>query len=315
MMLGKAPEFLSVLRAMKIVSATDATVLVTGESGTGKELLAKALHRYSRREEKPFVTVNCAALPEHLAESELFGHRRGAYTGAIQDEQGRVQAANGGTLFLDEVGELPLGVQSKLLRFLETGECQQLGQPLTHRVDVRVIAATNRDLGKAVEEGTFRRDLYYRLYVVPLELPPLRERKGDVELMLEGLTRELVEEYGLASPRYSKEALKQLNRYQWPGNIRELKNLCERLLILFSGRQVELENLPLEIRQARQIETRETQGGFTLPEKGLNLDDLEADLIRQALNKALGNRSKAARLLGLSRDTLLYRIKKYAIDY
>ncbi|MEN8177887.1 MAG: sigma-54 dependent transcriptional regulator [Pseudomonadota bacterium] len=314
MMLGRAPEFLSVLRAMKIVSATDATVLVTGESGTGKELLAKALHRYSRREEKPFVTVNCAALPEHLAESELFGHRKGAYTGAVQDEQGRVQAAHGGTLFLDEVGELPLAVQAKLLRFLETGECQQLGQPLTKRVDVRVLAATNRDLGKAVEEGTFRRDLYYRLYVVPLELPPLRVRNGDVGLMLTGLTRELSAEYDLAPPRYSNNALKQLNRYQWPGNVRELKNLCERMLILFSGRQVEVENLPLEIRQAK-TEIKTVVGGFMLPEMGLSLDDLEADLIRQALSKALGNRSKAARLLGLSRDTLLYRIKKYAIDY
>lgn len=314
MMLGQAPEFLSVLRAMKIVSATDATVLVTGESGTGKELLVKALHRYSRRAEKPFVTVNCAALPEHLAESELFGHRKGAYTGAIQDEPGRAQAANRGTLFLDEVGELPLAVQAKLLRFLETGECQQLGQPLTKRVDVRVIAATNRDLGKAVEEGTFRRDLYYRLYVVPMELPPLRERRGDIELMLAGLTRELVREYDLSPPHYSKSALKLLNRYQWPGNVRELKNLCERMLILFSGRQVEAENLPLEIRQA-QVEVRTAAGGFMLPERGLSLDDLEADLIKQALNKALGNRSKAARLLGLSRDTLLYRIKKYAIEF
>ncbi len=315
MMLGQAPEFLSVLRAMKIVSATEATVLVTGESGTGKELLAKALHRYSRRGEQPFVTVNCAALPEHLAETELFGHRKGAYTGAVQDEQGRVQAANGGTLFLDEVGELPLAVQAKLLRFLETGECQQLGQPLTKRVDVRILAATNRDLGKAVEEGTFRRDLYYRLYVVPLELPPLRERQGDIELMLAGLTRGLAGEYDLSPPRYSKGALRLLHRYQWPGNVRELKNLCERMLILFSGRQVEAENLPLEIRQAQAAEVKTVAGGFMLPERGLSLDDLEADLIRQALAKALGNRSKAARLLGLSRDTLLYRIKKYAIEY
>lgn len=312
-MLGRAPEFQTVLRAMKIVSATDATVLVTGESGTGKELLAKALHRYSRRQSMPFITVNCAALPEHLAESELFGHRRGSFTGAVQDEQGRMQAANGGTLFLDEVGELPLAVQAKLLRFLESGECQQLGQPLTKRVDARVIAATNRDLTKAVEEGAFRRDLYYRLYVVPLELPPLRKRKGDIELMLNGLTQKLAMEYDLQPPVYSQRALRYLNRYQWPGNVRELKNLCERMLILFSGRLVEAENLPLEIRQS-QVQMATPAGLFTLPERGLNLDDLEADLIKQALHKALGNRSKAARLLGLSRDTLLYRIKKYAIE-
>ncbi|MGD8588412.1 MAG: sigma-54 dependent transcriptional regulator [Chromatiales bacterium] len=313
-MLGNAPEFQTVLRAMKIVSATDATVLVTGESGTGKELLAKALHRYSRRQSKPFVTVNCAALPEHLAESELFGHRRGAFTGAIHDEQGRMQAANGGTLFLDEVGELPLGVQAKLLRFLETGECQQLGQPLTSRVDVRIVAATNRDLSKAVKEGSFRRDLYYRLYVVPLELPPLRARKGDVEMMLKGITTELAMEYDLAPPLYTKGAMRLLNQYPWPGNVRELKNLCERMLILFSGKRVEVENLPREIRQFQQPEASPLLDAFRLPEQGLNMDDLEADLIKQALNRALGNRSKAARLLGLSRDTLLYRMKKYAIE-
>jgi len=313
-MLGNAPEFQAVLRAMKIVSATDATVLVTGESGTGKELLAKALHRYSRRHSKPFVTVNCAALPEHLAESELFGHRRGAFTGAVHDEPGRMQAANGGTLFLDEVGELPLAVQAKLLRFLETGECQQLGQPLTRRVDVRILAATNRDLSKAVKEGSFRRDLYYRLYVVPLELPPLRARKGDVDLMLKGITTELALEYDLDPPVYAKSALRLLNQYPWPGNVRELKNLCERMLILFSGKRVEVENLPHEIRQCQQPEGLVSQGGFRLPEHGLNMDDLEADLIKQALGRALGNRSKAARLLGLSRDTLLYRMKKYAID-
>ena len=314
-MLGNAPEFQAVLRAMKIVSATDATVLVTGESGTGKELLAKALHRYSRRHNKPFVTVNCAALPEHLAESELFGHRRGAFTGAVHDEQGRMQAANGGTLFLDEVGELPLGVQAKLLRFLETGECQPLGQPLTRRVDVRIVAATNRDLSKAVKEGSFRRDLYYRLYVVPLELPPLRTRKGDVDLMLKGITTELSMEYDLEPPVYAKSALRLLNQYHWPGNVRELKNLCERMLILFSGKRVEAENLPHEIRQFQLPEGIQTSGVFRLPEQGLNMDDLEADLIKQALSRALGNRSKAARLLGLSRDTLLYRMKKYAIEF
>ena len=313
-MLGNAPEFQAVLRAMKIVSATDATVLVTGESGTGKELLAKALHRYSRRNSRPFITVNCAALPEHLAESELFGHRRGAFTGAVQDEEGRMQAANGGTLFLDEVGELPLGVQAKLLRFLETGECQQLGQPLTCQVDVRVIAATNRDLSKAVKEGSFRRDLYYRLYVVPLELPPLRARKGDVELMLKGITTELAVEYDLEPPVYAKSALRMLSQYHWPGNVRELKNLCERMLILFSGKRIEAENLPHEIRQIQPMEAVQWSGAFRLPEQGLNMDDLEADLIKQALNRALGNRSKAARLLGLSRDTLLYRMKKYAIE-
>ncbi|MCG7934137.1 MAG: sigma-54 dependent transcriptional regulator [Candidatus Thiodiazotropha taylori] len=312
-MIGKAPEFQTLLRAMRIVSATDATVLVTGESGTGKELLAQALHDNSRRCNKPFVTVNCAALPTQLAESELFGHRKGAYTGATSDSMGKVQAAQGGTLFLDEIGELPLSVQAKLLRFLETGECQMVGRANNQRVDVRIIAATNRDLSKSLDEGTFRSDLYYRLNVVPLELPPLRERAGDMELLLNGLTFELSKSYNLRAPIYSWQVLKTLNAYPWPGNVRELKNFAERMLILFSGRKVEVENLPNEFRtQVKRSAVKE--GGFVLPEQGLSMDQLEADLIEQALSKTLGNRSKAARLLGLTRDTLLYRMKKYAID-
>jgi DNA-binding NtrC family response regulator len=312
-MLGKAPEFQSLLRAMRIVSATDATVLVSGESGTGKELLAQALHQNSHRREKPFVTVNCAALPTQLAESELFGHRKGAFTGASSDSIGKVQAANGGTLFLDEIGELPLAVQAKLLRFLETGECQTVGRARNPHVDVRVIAATNRDLSRLIDEGGFRRDLYYRLHVVPLELPPLRQRPGDVNLLLTGLTAELAANYKLRPPIYSKAVLKILNSYHWPGNVRELKNFSERMLILFSGRKVEPENLPQEFR-APPSQQGQPGGRFLLPEQGLNMDELEASLIEQALVKTFGNRSKAARMLGLSRDTLLYRMKKYAIE-
>ncbi|MCU7827668.1 MAG: sigma-54 dependent transcriptional regulator [Candidatus Thiodiazotropha sp. (ex Myrtea sp. 'scaly one' KF741663)] len=312
-MLGQAPEFQSVLRAMRIVSATDATVLVTGESGTGKELLAKALFESSRRRDKPFVTVNCAALPVQLAESELFGHRKGAYTGATSDGIGKMQAANGGTLFLDEIGELPLQVQAKLLRFLETGECQPIGQPMSQRVDVRIVAATNRDLSQAVEEGTFRGDLYYRLYVVPLELPPLRDRPGDISLLMKGLTEALAAQYSLLPPRYSKSTMKILNGYRWPGNVRELKNFCERMLILFSGRDIEPTNLPSEFQQSVAPKATVTSDGFQLPDQGIRMDELEANLIEQALYKTAGNRSRAARLLGLSRDTLLYRMKKYAI--
>ncbi len=311
-MLGQAPEFQSILRAMRIVSATDATVLITGESGTGKELLAQALYENSRRRDKPFVTVNCAALPVQLAESELFGHRRGAFTGASSDGTGKMQAADGGTLFLDEVGELPLAVQAKLLRFLETGECQPVGQPMSQRVDTRIIVATNRNLSQAVKEGTFRSDLYYRLYVVPLELPPLRERPGDIPLLMKGLTDKLSTQYGLLSPRYSKATMKVLNGYSWPGNVRELKNFCERMLILFAGRSIEPSNLPVEFRQ-QQRTTARVSDGFELPDQGIRMEELEVSLIEQALNKTAGNRSRAARLLGLSRDTLLYRMKKYAI--
>lgn len=311
-MLGLAPEFQTVLRAMRIVSATDATVLVTGESGTGKELLARALYENSRRRDKPFITVNCAALPEQLAESELFGHRRGSFTGATSDSVGRLQAADGGTLFLDEIGELPLAVQAKLLRFLETGECQPVGQPRSQRVDVRIIAATNRDLSKEVKEGTFRTDLYYRLYVVPLELPPLRDRPGDIPLMLRGLSDELAIQYGLQIPRYTKAALKLLNSYDWPGNVRELKNFCERMLILFPGRLIEPTNLPPEIQRQYQPRKPDSEG-YELPDHGIRMDELEVSLIKQALGRSAGNRSRAARLLGLSRDTLLYRMKKYSI--
>jgi DNA-binding NtrC family response regulator len=313
-MLGKAPEFQSLLRAMRIVSATDATVLVTGESGTGKELLAQALHQNSHRRDKPFITVNCAALPTQLAESELFGHRKGAFTGATNDSIGKIQAASGGTLFLDEIGELPLAVQAKLLRFLETGECQTVGRVTNQCVDVRVIAATNRDLSQLIDIGGFRRDLYYRLYVVPLEIPPLRERPGDVGLLLTGLTSELASNYKLRPPIYSKSVLKLLNSYHWPGNVRELKNFAERMLILFSGRKVEVDNLPQELRATPSQQTS-AKGHFQLPDQGLNMDELEASLIEQALIKTFGNRSKAARMLGLSRDTLLYRMKKYTIEF
>ncbi len=311
-MLGQAPEFQSVLRAMRIVSATDATVLITGESGTGKELLARALYESSRRRDKPFVTVNCAALPIQLAESELFGHRRGSFTGASSDSVGKMQAADGGTLFLDEIGELPLAVQAKLLRFLETGECQPVGQPLSQRVNVRIIAATNRDLSLSVKDGSFRSDLYYRLYVVPLELPSLRERPGDIPLLMRGLTEQLSNQYKLLPPRYSKATMKVLNAYGWPGNVRELKNFCERMLILFAGRAVEPSNLPAEFHQQRQPKSV-VADGFELPDQGIRMEELEVSLIEQALSKTAGNRSRAARLLGLSRDTLLYRMKKYAI--
>lgn len=312
-MIGKAPEFQSLLRAMRIVSATDATVLVTGESGTGKELLAQALHQNSRRRDKSFITVNCAALPTQLAESELFGHRKGSFTGASSDSIGKVQAANGGTLFLDEIGELPLAVQAKLLRFLETGECQTVGRANNQRVDVRVIAATNCDLTQLIDKGSFRQDLFYRLHVVPLELPPLRQRPGDINLLLTGLTAELASNYKLRPPLYSKAVQKLLNSYHWPGNVRELKNFSERMLILFSGRKVEVDNLPQEFRiPASQQDYSNNR--FLLPDQGLNMDELEASLIEQALVKTFGNRSKAARMLGLSRDTLLYRIKKYAIE-
>ncbi len=309
-LLGNAPELKTVLRAAALVAATDAAVLILGESGTGKELLARAIHRESRRAERPFISLNCAALPETLADSELFGHRKGAFTGAVADQVGRLCGADGGTVLLDEVGDLALPVQAKLLRFLESGECQRVGASGTTRADVRVIAATNRDLPEAVRAGRFRADLYYRLHVVPLVLPPLRERGGDVRLLVTHLTAELARQHGLTPPRYTAAALDLLTRYPWPGNVRELRNVCERMLVLLPGREIGPENLPAEVRTPSAPRGE----SFVLPAEGLSLEGLEAQLIRQALSRTRGNRSQAARLVGLTRDALLYRLKKHAIE-
>lgn len=308
-LIGDSPAFQATLRSAAVIAATDVTVLIQGESGTGKDLLANALHAASRRAGGPLVTINCAALPETLAESELFGHKKGAFTSAVTEHPGRIRAAAGGTLFLDEVAELPLSLQAKLLRFLETGECQPVGDTRVVHVDTRVIAATHQDLHVLVQAGRFREDLYYRLNVVPLTLPPLRERGGDILLLLNALTERLAQQHGLPPPRYSKTALRQLQQYPWPGNVRELHNFCERMLILCSGQEIGLDNLPAEFRQPRP-----KAPAFELPAEGLCLEELERAMLRQALERSQGNRSRAARLLGLSRDTFLYRLKKYAIN-
>ena len=308
-MLGESVEFENLKRTAKIMAATDVTVLIQGESGTGKELMAKFIHAQSSRKTAPLVTINCAALPETLAESELFGHTKGAFTGAINDQQGRIQSAHNGTLFLDEVGELPLSIQAKLLRFLENGECQTIGQTKTEKVSVRVIAATNRDLFKEVENGNFREDLFYRLNVVPLALPGLRERQSDITLLISHLSAQLAAKHCLDVPRYSVKAMEHCQRYTWPGNIRELKNFCERTVILLGGKTINVDNLPLEMKTAQK---EKISNPFTLPEGGIVLEQLEAQLIDQAMNKSHGNQSKAARLLGLTRSALLYRIKKHA---
>ncbi len=307
---GKSLELESVLNSASLIAATDVVVLIRGESGTGKELLARHVHARSRRHQGPMIPVNCASLTGELADSILYGHRRGAFTGAVTDHVGFVGEAEGGTLLLDEIGEMPLNVQAKFLRFVETGECQAVGENRVRRANVRIIAATNRDLEAAVRAGNFRADLYHRLNVVPLELPPLRERNGDLELLLRNLTRDLSSQHSVQAPRYSRSALKVLRDYQWPGNVRELRNLCERMAILRAGMEVGVEQLPLQIRrQDRAVDSE----GFSLPHGGVKLEDVETGLIRQALERTEGNRSRAARLLGLTRDTLLYRLKKYRL--
>ena len=308
--IGRSPVFENVLRNAKMVSATDVTVLIKGATGTGKEVLATAIQKDSNRADKPYITINCAALAEGIVESELFGHRKGSFTGATTNQQGIFQAADGGTLFLDEINSLPMSIQAKLLRFLETGECLPVGETRPYNVDVRIIAATNMDLNEQIATGDFRQDLYFRLNVVPLELPALSERTDDIDNLVRHFISHYAREHAIDPPTFSRQALKRLRSYSWPGNIRDLRNLCERLCILLSGRTIEPENLPSEFNTAPDAATT---AEIRLPEHGLNLDMLQADLIHQALSRTNGNRSKSARLLGISRDTLLYRIQKYGL--
>lgn len=308
--IGRSPAFESLIRSAKMVASTDVTVLIKGETGTGKEMLATAIQRDSTRANKPFITLNCAALPEGLVESELFGHKKGSFTGAIANKQGLFHAADGGTLFLDEINSLPLSIQTKLLRFLESGECLAVGETAPYKVNVRVIAATNADLHQKISANEFRQDLYFRLNVVPLEIPNLSQRTEDIETLVKFFLTQFSTAHSILSPKFSKRTFKVLRGYSWPGNIRELRNLCERLSILLAGKNIEPENLPHEFSSCIDAPT---DSAFILPELGLRLDVLEADMIYQALARTNGNRSKSARLLGISRDTLLYRIQKHGI--
>lgn len=308
----QSPVFESVLRSVQIVAATEATTLILGESGTGKELVARALHEGSARRDRPYVAVNCATFSDSLAESQLFGHKRGAFTGAQSDYIGQIRSADGGTLFLDEIAELSLPVQAKLLRFLETGEVQGLGESHCRSVDVRFVAATHRNLAEMVEQGRFRADLFYRLQVVPIELPPLRARQGDIDWLLARFMAAFSERYALHLPRLTSMARGVIRRHSWPGNVRELRNLAERLVILHSGKSVDVVNLPNELRSTQEKEASIRR--FALPENGVDLEAVESDLLRQALARTGGNKSRAARLLNLSRDTFLYRLKKFSIQ-
>ena len=312
-LIGQSPNFEAMLRSAKVVAGTDVTVLIAGETGTGKELLANALQSHSLRTRQAYITLNCAALPEALVESELFGHKRGSFTGAVTNQTGRLQAADGGTLFMDEVDSLPLPIQAKLLRFLETGEIQPVGDTQPTHVDVRVIAASNTNLEEKISRGEFRKDLYYRLNVVPLKIPALRDRKGDIPLLLNHFMGHFADSHKLPPSTLSKAALNRLQDYSWPGNVRELRNVCERLGILLAGRVIEESNLPQEILYRPTVQKGITRDGLDLPEGGIELEKLEMDLIMQALDRTKGNRSRSARLLGISRDTLLYRMQKHGL--
>ena len=311
-MVGESQAIREVQRLIEAVAPSDMTVLVHGESGVGKELVAHALHESSARAGRPFVAVDCCTLQETLFESELFGHEKGAFTGADQRKQGLIETAEGGTLFLDEVGELSAAVQAKLLRFLQSGEVQGVGEARPRRVDVRVIAATHRDLMAEARANRFREDLFYRLSVVPIELPPLRAREGDVMRLIEHYLDHFAHRHGRPAPALAREAVRALEDYAWPGNVRELRNLCERLVILHGGATVAATDLPLRHGAGATAADAGTDGApaIALPAGGLDWGQLERSLIGQALEQAGGNQSRAARLLGMSRDRFLYRLKR-----
>ncbi|NOY44208.1 MAG: sigma-54-dependent Fis family transcriptional regulator [Deltaproteobacteria bacterium] len=307
---GDSPAMQAVYRLIEKVADSDASVLITGESGTGKELVARAIHRQSRRADRPFVAVNCAAIPRELLESELFGHRKGAFTGAIRDKKGRFEEAAGGTIFLDEIGEMPLDLQPKILRALQEREITPVGSNEVIRVDARVVAATNRDLEAEIEEGRFREDLYYRLAVVPIHMPSLRERPEDVPLLVAHFLKKLAPGKTI---RVTPEALDALQRYPWKGNVRELENTIERLLVLRDSDTIELEDLPEKIRVPDQDPGLAGGFSFTLPPEGISLEEVERAVIEEALRRTGWNQSRAARLLRIPRHILLYRMEKFGI--
>lgn len=310
---GKSKAMERVFTIMKKVADTPTTVLIHGESGTGKELIARGLHKSSSRAHAPFVSINCAAVPETLLESELFGYEKGAFTGATTLKQGKFEIADKGTLFLDEVGEMSLALQVKLLRVLQEQEFQRVGGTKDVRVDVRVIAATNKDLKEEVDAGRFRPDLYFRLNVVQIAVPPLRERKEDIPLLVAHFLKKLEGKLGRSVREVDPAAMSCFYRHVWPGNIRELENVLERAVVLCKGRTITMDDLPIEIRDASRID----QGVEELIswEKGLaaTLDSIEERIIRLALKKSDNVQAQAAKLLGVSRSNLQYKMKKYGM--
>ena len=329
-LIGRSKAMQEVYKAIGRVASTDATVLIRGESGTGKELVARAIYQHSLRAEKPFLVINCVAIPDTLLESELFGYEKGAFTGAAHRRVGKIEQAHGGTVFLDEIGDMPFSIQAKILRLLQERSIERLGGRQPIPVDVRIIAATNRDLEKALQEGTFREDLYYRLKVVTLQLPPLRERKEDVGLLAEYFLYRFSEEMEVDNPGITEEAKQTLMRDAWPGNVRELANTLQKALIFSRGVPIGPEDVSRAIRDRGAAECLEAGTVDATMRKWVNemlrcapseghlfdtlMDRFARIVITEALNIAGGNRSHAARLTGLSRPTLLSKIDKYQIQ-
>lgn len=302
-MYGESPQMRELFKQLEKVARVDSPVLLTGESGTGKELVARAIHQHSSRKTGPFIAVNCGALPEKLIQSELFGHEKGAFTGAVSRKTGKIEAASGGTIFLDEIGDLPYEAQVNLLRFLQEGTIERVGSTEITKVDVRVLAATHIDLEKAIQEGTFREDLYYRLNVLNLNLPPLREREGDIDVLANMFFRIFSEENGCKAKGYSKQAMKMMRNYTWPGNVRELINKVQRAVVMAESRMITPQDLGLEKRKAVR--------------NGASLNDVrhhaEKQVIMDALDNTNHNVSEASRILGVSRVTLYRLMGKYRL--
>ena len=307
--IGRSEPMQEIFATIERVAPTRATVLLAGESGVGKDLIARAIHFHSPRRDRPLVKINCTAIPENLMESELFGYEKGAFTGAVTSKPGKFEQADTGTVFLDEIGDVPGPIQVKLLRILQEREFERLGSNVTRHTDVRIIAATNQDLRAALEQGTFREDLYYRLNVVPLNIPPLRERKPDIPFLANHFIRKLAADSGSAVESITDAAMERLMAYHWPGNVRELENVIERSLVLCRGSQLDAGDVRLESAPR----PRSQNGQHFLPE-GLTLDQYEQELIREALRRADGNKSHAARLLGLTRNALRYRLTQMGLE-
>jgi transcriptional regulator with PAS, ATPase and Fis domain len=305
-MIGQCDVMRRVFERIRLVADTNSTVLIIGESGTGKELAARAVHEHSRRHSRPFLPINCAAIPETLIESELFGYEKGAFTGATSRREGLFQAAHGGTLFIDEIGEMQLGLQSKLLRAIENKKILPVGSTREVDVDIRLVAATNRDLKERVESGQFREDLYYRLRVVEIVLPPLRDRRDDIPLLVRHFIDQIARENNRPVKDITSEALEALLAYSWPGNIRELRNSLEAIIVLSLTEQIELSDLPPHISGAKPAQA-------TI-KSGMTLAELEKEAIRRALEETGGHRAKTAETLGISVRTLQRKIQEYDLE-
>ena len=316
--IGQSPAMLELFKVLETVSNTTSTILLTGETGTGKELVARAIHHNSSRAQERFVPLNCGAIPETLLETELFGHVKGAFTGAIANRPGRLEQADRGTLFLDEIGTMSTNLQSKLLRVLQEREFERVGDAQSTKVDVRFIAATNSDLAEMIELGRFREDLFYRLNVIPIHLPPLRDRREDVPLLVQRFINKLgqKQEPARANIRISQEAMRQIMAFDWPGNIRQLENTIERVLVLTPGQsQIDISDLPLELQETNRVTT---SSGVSLPESGIDLQNylrnLERSLLCLALERTGGNQNKAAELLNIKRTTFIEKTKRLSLD-